>query len=127
MGWVDTKPGEVETTIMQPSMFNNSVPLPDDTVFLMNTFTDAQLVVSSDVAALLDRLGANADAALTGGSTSESSEDDGLSTFSVKERSTLAQLTEHGFVVKDRATERHALEQFFVDHHENTRSFTSPS
>ncbi len=58
MGWVDTKPGEVETTIMQPSMFNNSVPLPDDTVFLMNTFTDAQLVVSSDVAALLDRLGA---------------------------------------------------------------------
>ena len=120
MGWVDTKPGEVETTIMQPSMFNNSVPLPDDTVFLMNTFTDAQLVVSSDVAALLDRLGANADAALTGGSTSESSEDDSLSTFSVKERSTLAQLTEHGFVVKDRATERHALEQFFVDHHENT-------
>ncbi len=120
MGWVDTKPGEVETTIMQPSMFNNSVPLPDDTVFLMNTFTDAQLVVSSDVAALLDRLGASADAALTGGSTSESSEDDGLSTFSVKERSTLAQLTDHGFVVKDRATERRALEQFFVDHHENT-------
>ena len=120
MGWVDRKPGEVETTIMQPSMFNNSVPLPDDSVFLMNTFTDAQLVVSSDVAALLDRLGASADAALTGGSTSESSEDDGLSTFSVNERSTLAQLTEHGFVVTDRATERHALEQFFVDHHENT-------
>ena len=103
---------------MQPSIFNNSVPLPDDTVFLMNTFTDAQFVVSTDVAALLDRLGANADA-LAGGTPLHSS-DDGLSTFSDEERSTLAQLTEHGFVVKDRATERHKLEQFFVDHHENT-------
>ncbi len=41
---------------MQPSMFNVRVPLADhDEVFLMNTFTDAQLVVSTDVAALLDR------------------------------------------------------------------------
>jgi uncharacterized protein len=111
MGWVAEKPGEVEKTIMQPSIFNNSVPLPDDSVFLMNTFTDAQLVVSTDVAALLDRLGANADAPLT---------DSRVSTFSDEEQSTLDQLTEHGFVVKDRATERQALEQFFVDHHENT-------
>src|SRR5918995_72010 len=42
---------------MQPSMFNLRVPLrARDDVFLMNTLTDAQLVVSSDVAALLDRL-----------------------------------------------------------------------
>ena len=46
---------------MQPSMFNVSVPLDTagrhDEVFLMNTFTDAQLIVSRDVAALLDRVG----------------------------------------------------------------------
>ena len=41
---------------MQPSMFNVRVPLDDQNeVFLMNTFTDAQLIVSTDVAALLDR------------------------------------------------------------------------
>ena len=44
---------------MQPSIFNLRVPLPArDEVFLMNTITDAQLVVSTDVAALLDREGA---------------------------------------------------------------------
>ena len=45
---------------MQPSMFNVRVPLDaigSDDVFLMNTFTDAQLIVSRDVAALLDRVG----------------------------------------------------------------------
>ena len=37
-------------------MFNLRVPLEaGDEVFLMNTLTDAQLVVSTDVAALLDR------------------------------------------------------------------------
>ena len=47
---------------MQPSMFNVRVPLeaavgrPGE-VFLMNTFTDAQLVVTRDVADLLDRVG----------------------------------------------------------------------
>src|SRR5882757_8051782 len=41
---------------MQPSIFNIRVPLKErDDVFLMNTLTDAQLVVSPDVAALLDR------------------------------------------------------------------------
>ena len=39
---------------MASSIFNLRVPLPDDSVFLMNTLTDAQLVVSADVAALLD-------------------------------------------------------------------------
>ena len=38
-------------------MFNLRVPLEArDEVFLMNTLTDAQLIVSSDVAALLDRV-----------------------------------------------------------------------
>ena len=41
---------------MQPSIFNIRVPLAgSDDVFLMNTLTDAQLLVSPDVAALLDR------------------------------------------------------------------------
>lgn len=44
---------------MQPSLFNTQVPLAGrEDVFLMNTFTDAQLVVSRDVAQLLDRVGA---------------------------------------------------------------------
>ena len=41
---------------MQPSIFNVRVPLPArNEVFLMNTLTDAQLVVSPDVTDLLDR------------------------------------------------------------------------
>ena len=42
---------------MRHSIFNTHVSLPDDQVFLMNTFNDAQIVVSSHVVALLDRLG----------------------------------------------------------------------
>ena len=43
-------------------MFNLRVPLEArDDVFLMNTLTDAQLIVSSDVAALLDRCTDGAD------------------------------------------------------------------
>ena len=34
---------------MRPSAFNLRVPLPDGDVFLMNTLTDAQLIVSRDV------------------------------------------------------------------------------
>jgi uncharacterized protein len=39
---------------MKSSIFNLRVPLEGDDVFLMNTLTDAQAIVSSDVAALLD-------------------------------------------------------------------------
>ena len=39
---------------MPSSVFNLRVPLPNDDVFFMNTLTDAQVVVSSDVAALID-------------------------------------------------------------------------
>ena len=43
---------------MQQSMFNVRVPLPErGEVFLMNTLTDAQLIVAEEVAGLLDRLG----------------------------------------------------------------------
>ena len=43
---------------MESSSFNVRVPLHDrGEVFLMNTFTDAQLLTSPDVASLLDRAG----------------------------------------------------------------------
>ena len=41
---------------MRPSAFNVRVPLASGEVFLMNTLTDAQVVVSDDVVALLDKL-----------------------------------------------------------------------
>ena len=102
---------------MQPSIFNNRVALPDDTVFLMNTFTDAQIVVSTDVAALLDRLGTE-----TGDTHPRAvgnGDRDHLA-FTDEEQTILNQLATHGFVVGDRESERRALDQFFVDHHENT-------
>ena len=86
---------------MQSSMFNVRVPLEDD-VFLMNTFTDAQLVVSRDVVDLLDRL------------------EDGWMPANDEERTTIAQLAEHGFVVGDRDTERRELRSFFRDVREDT-------
>ena len=66
---------------MQPSMFNVSVPLPErNEVFLMNTLTDAQLLVSPDVTDLLDRY--------TGDGSREAGSDE--------ERQTLALLEENG-------------------------------
>jgi uncharacterized protein len=92
---------------MQPSMFNVRVPLdaeagaPGD-VFLMNTFTDAQLVVSRDVAELLDRLGGEAAAT-------------SLGALDRRELEALETLADQGFVVADRADERRKLEAFFED------------
>lgn len=81
---------------MQPSIFNVQVPLPDrNEVFLMNTFSDAQLLVSSDVPALLDRLTRD-DAALT-----------------AEERETLETLAENGFIVESREAERRGLDEYF--------------
>src|SRR5687767_4086411 len=83
--------------LMQPSMFNVQVPLPErNEVLLMNTFTDAQLVVSSDVAALLERAVSQ-------------------QTFSTEEREALKTLSENGFLVTSREDERRALEQYFTD------------
>jgi uncharacterized protein len=81
---------------MQPSMFNLCVPLPDrDEVFLMNTLSDAQIVVSSDVAALIDRV-------------------DSRATFTVEEEDVLEVLRENGFLVEDRKSERQALDRYFT-------------
>ena len=81
---------------MQPSMFNVRAPIDGSAdVFLMNTFTDAQIIVSPDVVDLLDRI------------------EDDLSPRTTEERAALELLTEHGFIVNNRTTERQALEQFF--------------
>jgi uncharacterized protein len=84
---------------MQASMFNVRVPLEQvgqgSDVFLMNTFTDAQLIVSRDVADLLDRVGADA------------------GSLTAEEREALTTLTEHGFVVNDREGERRKVERYF--------------
>ena len=86
---------------MRPSMFNRQVPLAGrDDVFLMNTFTDSQLVVSRDVVDLLDRVETTPALAATLGDT---------------ERSALRDLAEHGFIVEDRDTEWAALDRFFRD------------
>ena len=83
---------------MQASMFNVRVPLPDrNEVFLMNTFTDAQLLVTSDVADLLDQIEAR-------------TSPDALRPLTDEERASIDQLWEHGFLVPDRAQERTALE-----------------
>ena len=88
---------------MQPSMFNVQVPLPErDEVFLMNTFSDAQILVSPDVPTLLERLTC------------------GEAGFTDEERDTLQALVENGFVVPDRETERRDLEQYFRDVREDT-------
>ena len=82
---------------MQPSMFNVQVPLPDrDEVFMMNTFSDAQLLVSPDVPALMER--ARQEIA-----------------FSAEERETLRALAENGFIVNNRESEREALARYFTD------------
>jgi uncharacterized protein len=87
---------------MQASMFNVRVPLDrSEDVFLMNTFTDAQLIVSRDVVDLIDRLPDTGD-------------------FTAVERETLEQLSEQGFVVRDRDAEREDLRVFFRDVREDT-------
>ena len=81
---------------MQSSLFNLRVPIETrDEVFLMNTLTDAQLVVSPDVAALLDRAEASG-------------------AFDEEEREAAGVLVDHGFLVSDRQAERHALDRFFA-------------
>lgn len=92
---------------MQASMFNVTVPLPDrHEVFLLNTLTDAQIVVSTSVAALLDSL---RDAPI----------DTPTRTFSDEEREAIDTLTAHGFIVEDRAQERASLDGFFSNFRED--------
>jgi len=92
-----------EKKIMQPSMFNVQVPVADGSdVFLMNTFSDAQLLVSSDVTGLMERVSRG-----DGGFTDE-------------ERETLEALVENGFMVESRNDERAALDKYFRDLREDT-------
>jgi len=83
---------------MQPSMFNLQVPLPErNEVFLMNTFSDAQLLVSPDVTGLLDRI------------------KQGQDTFDAEERETVDSLVENGFIVDSREDEQVALTNYFSE------------
>src|SRR5438874_4695087 len=88
---------------MQPSVFNVQVPLPErNEVFLMNTFSDAQLLVSPDVTGLLDRI------------------KNGQSTFDIDERETVESLVENGFIVGSRDEEQQALTKYFTDMRDDT-------
>jgi len=87
---------------MHPSQFNLRVPLDArHEVFLMNTLTDAQLVVSPDVAALLDRAAAGSlppAGAIAG-----------------EEREAIDLLWEHGFLVADRAADQQRLDTYLEE------------
>jgi uncharacterized protein len=84
------------SSAMQSSMFNVRAPIDGNgDVFLMNTFTDAQIVVSPDVIDFLDRI------------------DRMSAPLTDEERCTLELLAEHGFVVNSRQSERLALEEYF--------------
>jgi uncharacterized protein len=88
---------------MQPSMFNVRVPLEGGEVFLMNTFTDAQLIVSHEVAALLDALKAG-----------------GLpSPLTTDQRDAVHTLSENGFIVESREADRQNVRDFFHSVREN--------
>jgi uncharacterized protein len=88
---------------MQPSMFNVQVPLADrNEVFLMNTLSDAQLLVSPDVAGLLGRVSA------------------GSSEFDDDEREALEALVENGFVVGSPDDDRASLDKYFASMREDT-------
>src|SRR5919201_1713096 len=92
---------------MQPSIFNLRVALPArDEVFLMNTITDAQLVVSTDVAALLDRV---------------EHENFTASRPNDEEREALELLWDNGFVVESRNADRRRLDEYLDGVKENTQ------
>ncbi len=89
---------------MQPSIFNLQVPLPErNEVFMMNTFSDAQLLVSPDVPALLERLTRD------------------LEGFTAEERETLSALAENGFIVESHEAERRGLDEYFRNVREDTQ------
>jgi uncharacterized protein len=99
---------------MQASMFNVRVPLPDrQEVFLMNTFTDAQLVVSNEVATLLDSFEPN-------DWSTEPAPAPEPRTLTPGEQTALDTLSQHGFLVTDRAAERAALDHFFSTFRDDT-------
>jgi uncharacterized protein len=98
---------------MKASIFNLRVPLPErNEVFLMNTLTDAQIVVSPDVAALLDRAPALARAAsLKGGAPRPP----GAVPMTDAECDAVDALVENGFLVESREADRRAIDKYFHD------------
>ncbi|MGE3508927.1 MAG: radical SAM protein, partial [Vicinamibacterales bacterium] len=87
---------------MQASVFNLRVPLESSRdVFLMNTMSEAQLIVSHDVATLLERFEQPVDEVALG-------------ELSADERDAVALLEENGFIVPDRHAERAERDRFFV-------------
>ena len=88
---------------MQPSMFNVQVPVKDTgDVFLMNTLSDSQLLVSTDVSRLLDRVAC------------------GETGFDGDERDSIDTLVENGFLVESREHERRSLDEYFTNVREDT-------
>jgi uncharacterized protein len=95
-----------ERSAVRASLFNVPVPLDHtDDVFVLNTFTDAQAVVSRDVAALLARLA-----------------HDDLSTdrLSAAERAALEALRAEGFLVSSHDTERTMVREHFARQRDDT-------
>src|SRR6266567_4016523 len=85
---------------MQPSIFNLRVPLPArDEVFLMNTLTDAQLIVSRDVADLLDRCASTRNT---------------IGSFRPDEWEAVKLLTDNGFLVSNAEVDRRALDDYLT-------------
>ena len=88
---------------MHASIFNLRVPLEErNEVFLMNTLTDAQMVVSPDVAALLDRI-PDQEALAAMGADAEAT------------REALALLAENGFITPGREYDRGTLNRYLSD------------
>jgi uncharacterized protein len=88
---------------MEPSLYNLKVPLPHgDGLFLMNTFSDAQIVATPDVARLLERIA------------------HGETSFDSDERDTVATLRDNGFVVESREDEQRAIGDYFTQLREDT-------
>ena len=77
---------------MKSSIFNLRVPLGDD-IFLMNTLTDAQAIVSSDAAALLDN-------------------DVDPNTLDREARATFDELVDNGFITPGRDHDREELTRY---------------
>ena len=78
---------------MKSSIFNLRVPLEGDEVFVMNTLSDAQAVISSDAAALLDA-------------------DIDPNILDVEARAAFDELVENGFITPGRDYDRDALTHY---------------
>ncbi|OFW01060.1 MAG: hypothetical protein A3I61_13785 [Acidobacteria bacterium RIFCSPLOWO2_02_FULL_68_18] len=88
---------------MHLSKFNVQVPLPErNEVFLMNTFSDAQLLAPAGLTGLLDRIAR------------------GESAFTAQEHETVDTLLDNGFLVQSPEEERAALDLYFRDLREDT-------